>query len=336
MILAGDIGGTSTRLAYFQVKDDKLVPVLTEKFSSRDHTGLEEIVREFLSKHSVKVEHAAFGIAGPVRRQRVEATNLPWVIDAAVLKSELVTAEVSLLNDLEANTYGIFELGPNDFAVLNVGNPVDPGNIAVISAGTGLGEAGATWDGSRFVVYATEGGHTDFAPRDELEIDLFLYVRRRLGGRVSYERILSGPGILTIYQFLRDTGRGIEEPWLRDELQGGGDPSAIVARNGLSAKSKLASHALDLFVELYGAEAGNLALKMMATRGIFIGGGIAPKILPRLQSGLFMQAFSEKGRFGNLLRSIPVRVLLNDQAALFGAARFAALQAGLVRDAHVI
>lgn len=335
MILAGDIGGTSTRLAFFEIKDDELAPIVMEKFSSRDHAGLEEIVHKFMAKHSVKVEHAAFGIAGPVRQQRVEATNLPWVIDAAVLKTELVTAEVSLLNDLEANTYGIFELGPNDFAVLNVGNPVDAGNIAVISAGTGLGEAGATWDGTRFVVYATEGGHTDFAPRDDLEIELLQYLRRRLGGRVSYERILSGPGIFTVYQFLRDTGRGIEEPWLRDELQTG-DPSAVVSQHGLSGKSELAAHALDLFVELYGAEAGNLALKMMATRGIFIGGGIAPKILPKMQSGLFMQAFAEKGRFGNLLRSIPVRILLNDQAALLGAARFAGLQAGLIRGAHVI
>lgn len=335
MILAGDIGGTSTRLAFFEVKDEKLKPILMEKYSSRDHAGLEEIVHAFMTKHSVKVEHAAFGIAGPVRQQRVEATNLPWIIDAAVLKRELVTAEVSLLNDLEANTYGIFELGPNDFAVLNPGNPVEPGNIAVISAGTGLGEAGATWDGTRFVVYATEGGHTDFAPRDELEIDLLLWLRRRLGGRVSYERILSGPGIFTVYQFLRDTGRGIEEPWLRDELQTG-DPSAVVSQHGLSGKSELAAHALDLFVELYGAEAGNLALKMMATRGIFVGGGIAPKILPKMQNGLFMQAFAEKGRFGNLLRAIPVRILLNDQAALLGAARFAGLRAGFIRGAHVI
>lgn len=335
MILAGDIGGTSTRLAFFELKDEKLVPIVMEKFSSREHAGLEEIVRNFMTRHSIKVEYAAFGIAGPVRQQRVEATNLPWVIDAASLKSELVTAEVSLLNDLEANTYGIFELGPNDFALLNAGNPVDAGNIAVISAGTGLGEAGATWDGSRFVVYATEGGHTDFAPRDELEIDLLLWLRRRLGGRVSYERILSGPGIFAVYQFLRDTGRGIEEPWLRQELLTG-DPSAIVSQHGLSGKSELAAHALDLFVELYGAEAGNLALKMMATRGIFVGGGIAPKILPKLQSGLFMQAFSEKGRFGNLLRAIPVRVLLNDQAALLGSARFAGVQAGLIRNAHVI
>ncbi len=335
MILAGDIGGTSTRLAYFEVQNGKLKSRINEKFSSRAHKGLEEIVRAFLQKHSIQVEHAAFGIAGPVRQQRVEATNLPWVIDAAALKSELVTADVFLLNDLEANTYGIFELAPSDFAIINAGAPADGGNIAVISAGTGLGEAGATWDGSRFVVYATEGGHTDFAPRDELEIELLLYVQKRLGGRVSYERLLSGPGIYTIYQFLRDTKRGAEEKWLREEMQHG-DPSAIVSQHGLNGKSELCVHTLDLFVKLYGAESGNLALKMMATRGVFVGGGIAPKILPKMQSGAFMQAFAEKGRFENLLRSIPVRVLLNDQAALLGAARFAGLHAGLIRGAHVI
>ena len=335
MILAGDIGGTSTRLAYFEVQEGKLTQLVMEKFSSRAHNALAEIVREFMQKHSVKVEYAAFGIAGPVRHQRVEATNLPWVVDAANLKSELVTTEVSLLNDLEANTYGIFELGPSDFAVINAGNPEEPGNIAVISAGTGLGEAGATWDGMRFVVYASEGGHADFAPRDELEIDLLLYIRQRLGGRVSYERILSGPGIYNIYQFLRDTKRGEEEAWLRDELKQG-DPSAIVSQHGLDGTSELCSRTLDLFVELYGAEAGNLALKMMATRGVFVGGGIAPKILPKMLTGSFLQAFAEKGRFEKLLRSIPVRILLNDQAALFGAARFAGLQAGLIQRAHVI
>jgi glucokinase len=335
MILAGDIGGTSTRLAYFEVQNGKLKPLINEKFSSRDHHGLEEIVREFLKKHAVHVEHAAFGIAGPVRRQRVEATNLPWVVDTGVLKSELVTADVFLLNDLEANTYGIFELTPSDFAVVNAGAPTESGNIAVISAGTGLGEAGATWDGSRFVVYATEGGHTDFAPRDDLEIDLLRYVQKRLGGRVSYERILSGPGIFTIYQFLRDTNRGAEEDWLREELLNG-DPAAVISQRGLEGTSELCAKTLDLFVQLYGAEAGNLALKMMATRGVFVGGGIAPKILSKMQSGLFMKAFAEKGRFENLLRAIPVRVLLNDQAALLGAARFAGLQAGLIRGAHVI
>lgn len=335
MILAGDIGGTSTRLAYFEIRHGKLTPLITEKFSSRGRHGLEEIVQEFLSKHSVQVQYAAFGIAGPVRKQRVEATNLPWVIDAASLKKDMGTAQVALMNDLEANTYGIFELAESDFAVVNAGSPAEAGNIAVISAGTGLGEAGATWDGERFIVYATEGGHTDFAPRDELEIELLLYVRQRLGGRVSYERILSGPGIYTIYQFLRDTHRGVEESWLRDEMQHG-DPSAVISQRGLDGKSELCGRTLDLFVTLYGAEAGNQALKMMATHGVFVGGGIAPKILDKMKSGLFMKAFAEKGRFENLLRSIPVRVLLNDNAALLGAARFAGLQAGLIQGAQVI
>lgn len=334
MILAGDIGGTSTRLAFFELRNGQLIPTLSEKYSSRAYSGLNVILHEFLNAHPVKVDHAAFGIAGPVRSGRVEATNLPWLVDAAQLASELVSANVSLINDLEANTYGIFELAPKDFAVVNPGNPAD-GNIGVISAGTGLGEAGATWDGSHFIVFATEGGHTDFAPRDDLEMDLLLHVRKKIGGRVSYERLLSGPGLFTIYQFFRDTGRGVQENWLHEEMQHN-DPSALVGLYGLNGKSELCVRALDLFVSIYGAEAGNLALKMNAARGIFVGGGIAPKILPKLQSATFMNSFTAKGRFENLLRSIPVRVLLNDQAALLGAARYAALKAGIARQTSLL
>jgi glucokinase len=335
MILAGDIGGTSTRLALFEIRGGPLIPIERETFSSRAYKSLNEIVSAFLQAHPVKVEHAAFGIAGPVRKGRVEATNLPWVIDAAQLTSELVAAHVSLLNDLEANTYGIFELAPKDFAVVNAGSPPEGGNIGVISAGTGLGEAGATWDGTRFIVFATEGGHTDFAPRTEEEIDLLRFLQQRLGGRVSYERMLSGPGLYAIYQFLRATGRAVEDAWLRDEMQHG-DPPALIGQYGLNGKSELCVRALDWFVSIYGAEAGNLALKLMATRGIFVGGGIAPKILPKLQSGAFLDAFCDKGRFEPLLRAIPVRVLLNDQAALLGAARYAGMQAGLMRQAHML
>jgi glucokinase len=335
MILAGDIGGTSTRLAYFEIDQGRLKKTLQKKYPSRSHKGLDDIVRDFLQHHHVKVEHAAFGIAGPVRRGRVETTNLPWTVDASNLASVLVIADVFLLNDLEANTYGLFELVPNDFAVINSGTPADAGNLAVISAGTGLGEAGAIWDGSRYVVFASEGGHTDFAPREQLEIELLLYVRERLNGRVSYERILSGPGLYTIYQFLRDTGRGIEEPWLKTELQNG-DPAAIVGQHGIAGRSELCVRALDLFIRVYGAEAGNLALKLMATRGVFIGGGIAPKLVSKLQSDDFMEAFAAKGRFETLLRAIPIRVVLNDEAALLGSARYAGLQAGLIRPSHVI
>jgi len=335
MILAGDIGGTSTRLAAFEVTADRLKPVIVKKFPSQAYPGLEDILREFLAENPVKVDHAAFGIAGPVRQGKVEATNLPWLVDSAQLARELVTGSVSLLNDLEANTYGMFELTAQDFAVINLGMPVPTGNIGVCSAGTGLGEAGAVWDGTRFIVFATEGGHTDFAPRDELETELLMYVRARLRGRVSYERILSGPGLYTVFEFLRDTGRGTVEPWLQEQLDSG-DPSAVVSQNGMSSQSELCVKALDLFTGIYGAEAGNLALKLMATRGIFIGGGIAPKMLSKLQSGLFMDAFASKGRFEPLLRAIPVRVLLNDQAALLGAAHYAGLQAGLIRPVQVI
>ena len=221
---------------------------------------------------------------------------------------------------------------PQDFAVINPGVPVEGGNIGVISAGTGLGEAGATWDGTRFIVFASEGGHADFAPRTEEEIELLRFIQNRFGEHASYERVLSGPGLRNLYEFLRDTGRGTEETWLRDEIQQS-DPSAVIGRYGSNGKSELCVRALDLFVSIYGAEAGNLALKLMATRGIFIGGGIAPKILPKLQSGAFMESFAAKGRFVKGLSAIPVRVLLNDQAALLGAAHYAGLQAGLISKA---
>ncbi len=335
MILAGDIGGTSTRLALFEVRGEQLHSIASQTYASRSYASLNDIVREFLYAHPIHIAHAAFGIAGPVQQQRVEATNLPWVVSAAQLASEMLTADVVLLNDLEANTYGIFELTPQDFAVINPGSPAEGGNIGVISAGTGLGEAGATWDGQRFVVFASEGGHTDFAPRTPEEIELLQYLQKRLGGRVSYERVLSGPGLYAIYQFLRDTERGVQDAALRAEMEAG-DPSAVIGKHGMQSTDELCVRALNLFISIYGSEAGNLALKLNATRGVFVGGGIAPKILGKLQDGAFMQAFCDKGRFENLLRSIPVRVLLNDRAALLGTARYAALHAGVLRKTHVL
>jgi glucokinase len=277
------------------------------------------------------VEHAAFGVAGPVIGDRADTPNLPWEVDAGDLARALRGARAWLINDLEANTYGLAALGPADLVVLNSGDPTAAGNIAVISAGTGLGEAGAYWDGARHHPFAGEGGHADFAPQDELEAELLLHLRQKLGGRVSWERVVSGPGLYAIYEFLRDTGRGVEPLWLRDALQQE-DPSAAVSEAGLSGASELCVKALDLFVAFYGAEAGNLALKFKATGGVYVGGGIAPRIIERLKDRIFMDAFVDKGRLRSMLERIPVRVILNDDAALLGAARYAALRAGLLAD----
>jgi len=323
VILAGDIGGTNARLACFKVDGGHLVSVREKDYPSRAHAGLDEIVRKFVEDYSVSVERACFGIAGPVKDGRVVTPNLPWVIDAGQLSGLLRLQDVALINDLEANTYGIAALGPSDFVVLSEGSPDAEGNIAVIAAGTGLGEAGAYWDGTREHPIPSEGGHGDFAPRTELEIQLLRSLLGRFK-RVSYERVLSGAGLLEIYRFLRDSGRGEEPEWLKQEMLQQ-DPSAAISKAALEARSELCQQALDLFVSIYGAEAGNLALKFKATGGVFVGGGIAPKIVEKLKGPTFMEAFKAKGRMRRLLEAIPVRVIMNDKTALLGAARRAAL-----------
>jgi glucokinase len=331
MILAGDVGGTSTRLGFFEVAGGRLRPVVEKVYPSRDHAGLEEIVRAFVAAEGAKREAAAaaaFGIAGPVRQGVVRTPNLPWVVEAARIAADLGLAEVVLLNDLEANAYGVWELTPADFAVLNAGAPGVAGNAAIIAAGTGLGEAGFYWDGRQHHPFACEGGHADFAPRNDLEAQLLLHLWKKIG-HVSYERVLSGPGLRVVYEFLRDSGRGQEQARVRERMSRE-DPSAVVGQEGLAGSCPLCAQALDLFASLYGAEAGNLALKVMATAGLYVGGGIAPKILKKLQEPAFLEAFVSKGRMRPLLEAIPVRVILNDRTALFGAARFAAIRAGLV------
>lgn len=327
MILAGDIGGTHTRLAFFTVAGDHLTAVVEETFPSRAHGGLAEIAASFLAVHQLSPATACFGIAGPVKHGRCEATNLPWVVDAGELARRLRIPTVFVINDLEANAYGITALTPTDFLTLNAGASDATGNAAVIAAGTGLGEAGLYWDGAAHRPFATEGGHTDFAPRTPIEIELLHFLLTKFS-RVSYERVLSGPGLVNIYQFLRDTGRSQEPAWLTEELRAQ-DPAAVITHAALTGRSAACEQALDLFVSLYGAEAGNLALKVMATGGVFIGGGIAPKIISKLTTPTFMEAFATKGRMRPLLEAIPVRVLLNEQTALFGAARRAMVSTGV-------
>jgi glucokinase len=323
VILAGDIGGTNTRLALVDDRDGRLVPVAQARVRSREHASLETVVRAFLTAHPGAVARAAFGIAGPVRHGVCDATNLPWIVDAAHLGREFGIGPVGLINDLEANAWGIPELAPADFALLQAGAPEAQGNLALVSAGTGLGKAGVHWDGSRHRPFATEGGHADFSPRNELEMALLAHLLTQFP-RVSVERVVSGPGLQNIYRFLRETGRGEEPVWLTERMRSG-DPSAVISRAALAGESAICSQALDLFVTLYGAEAGNFALNVLAAGGVFLGGGIAPKILPRLKDPVFLNAFLGKGRMRPLLEAMPIRVILNEDTALMGAARYAAM-----------
>lgn len=324
MILAGDIGGTHTRLAFFDVSEGRFRLISASVFPSREFAGLDEIVSKFVTESKLRADSACFGIAGPVRNGRVVASNLPWIVEAKRLSDELHINKALLVNDLEANAWGIAALEPKDMVALNEvkGNPV--GNQAVISAGTGLGEAGMYWDGVQHHVFASEGGHSDFAPRNDLEMDLLRYLYARFG-HVSYERIVSGPGLVNVFQFLRDVGRGTAPQWLTDQMLHS-DPAAAISRAALEGKCPLCEHAVEIFVSIYAAEAGNLALKIMATGGVYLGGGIAPKLLPKLSGPLFMHSFVSKGRMQALMESIPVKVIVNEQAALLGAARCAVVK----------
>jgi glucokinase len=324
MILAGDIGGTNTRLAFFSIENERLKQAAENVYPSRKYPGLEEIVVEFIQANQLPVTQAAFGIAGPVRNGRCQATNLPWVVDARPLAARLNLDHVGLLNDLEANAYGIATLEPDSFATIQPGHPEARGNAVVVSAGTGLGEAGLFWDGRSHRPFATEGGHASFAPANELEDELLRYLRPQFG-HVSWERLVSGPGLFHIYKFLRDTGRGAEPAWLTEEMKQK-DPSAVISRAALEDRSELCAAALEMFVKLYGSEAGNMALKVIATGGVYLGGGIAPKILPKLKSSAFLDSFAAKGRMHVLLEAIPIRVILDDKTALRGAARSAILE----------
>lgn len=320
MILVGDIGGTNTRLAFYEQRDGNLHPALEKNFKSRDHGSLDEMVLDFVDKAAEHVDRACFGVAGPVKDGRISASNLAWIVDSRTLARILRLDKVYLLNDLQAIAYGVMALQPADVTVLRKGQAV-AGNRAVIAAGTGLGEAGLFWDGERLHPFASEGGHADFAPRNDLELELFRFLHAKFG-HVSYERILSGPGLVNVYHFLRDTGRGSEPAWLAEEFAHG-DPGAVISRFALNGRSPLCEHALDLFIDVYGAEAGNCALRFMALDGVFIAGGIAPKILPKFSDPRFLAAFTEKGRLNKLLESIPVSVVTNEKVGLLGSAHYA-------------
>lgn len=330
MIIAGDIGGTKTNVALFESEGLRLDRIIAQRsYPSGKYGSLEDILREFMAELSPRVTHACFGVAGPVKEGRVEATNLAWDVSAESLAETLGVRRLTLINDLEATAYGIEVLQPSQFYVLNHGaETVQVGHRALIAAGTGLGMAGLFWDGQRYRPMPSEGGHIDFAPRNERENDLLAYMKEQLGGRrVSYERVLSGPGLVNIYKFLRDRGYCEEPGWLAEEMRGG-DPAAAIARAGLSAKSDLAVTALDMFAEIYGSMAGNLALILIPTGGLFIGGGIAPKIIEKMKDGAFQRGYRDKGRMSPVVEAIRVCVILDDKTALYGAGRAALLHAG--------
>jgi glucokinase len=324
MILAGDVGGTKVHLALYDFTDGKLKYARDKQFPSKDYAGLEEIVREFLVAE--KVTAACFGVPGPVREGRLRLTNLPWTLDSRELAQDLKIDYVFLINDLQANGYGIAELGADQVYTLSEGDASQMGNQALISAGTGLGEAFLIWDGRDHVPYPSEGGHADFAPRNEDEFDLLRFLRQKYNGRISYERVVSGQGLTNIYEFLRDV-RGLEEPvWLAERMAQE-DPNAVITDLALKAKSEICERTLDMFVSAFGAEAGNLALKVLSVGGLYVGGGIAPRILEKLKDGTFVKAFTDKGRLSQLLVNTPVRVILESRTALLGAAAYAEARA---------
>jgi len=327
ILLAGDIGATKTRLGLFSGSKDHYRLLFEKIFPSQHYSGLEILVTKFLGAKK-KIASACFGVAGPVIdvagpviKGKTKVTNLPWVIRAKSLQKKLGLRKVGLINDLVANAYGISLLKEKDFETLNVGKK-RRGNAALISAGTGLGEAALFWNGKDHIPSPSEGGHADFAPRNRLEMELLQYLMGRFG-HVSYERVLSGTGLLHLYQFLRDSKRyGREPEWLSKRMKQE-DPAAVISEVAQQRKNRLCTMALDLFTSIYGAAAGNLALQVMAIGGVYVGGGIAPKIIWKLKNTTFMKAFKSKGRYSRMLAHIPVKVIMNDRAALLGAARYA-------------
>ena len=318
LLLAADMGGTKSNLWLFEQAGGRREIREQATLKSVDHANAGSVIAAFLK--DARVSAAAVAIAGPVLEDRVETPNLPWIVERAALARALGTERVELMNDLTATAYGIADIGPEKLATLNEGS-AGPGAIAIIAAGTGLGEAALLADGPRQIALPSEGGHADFGPGNATELALLSYLARRYG-HVSWERVVSGPGLRAIYDFLAETGRGERSDALATRMASG-DPSAAIAQAAIEGDPS-AARALKIFTRAYGAEAGNLALKMLATGGVYVAGGIAPKILSNLQSGSFMEGFLAKGRHSELLKRIPVRIVLEPRAALFGAARRAA------------
>ena len=333
MILAGDVGGTKVHLALYRFEQAALQHVRDQKFSAPQYPDLQSIVREFLAvdgaqgpQNSDTIDAACFGVPGPVRKNVIRLTNLPWTLDSRQLARDLDIEHLFLINDLEANGYGINELSADQVFILSEGDSSQVGNRGLIAAGTGLGEGMMIWNGKSHIPMASEGGHTDFAPRNALEMELLQHLRAGLNGHVSWERVCSGIGLKNIYAFLRDVKKMEESSALRQRMQEE-DPNSVIGELGESGENELCAKTLNIFVSVYGAEAGNLALKILAHGGIYVGGGIAPKVLKTMLSGAFMDAFCDKGRMHDLVTNMPVRIILESRAALMGAAAYAEARA---------
>ncbi|WP_158945649.1 glucokinase [Granulicella sp. S190] len=332
MILAGDVGGTKVHLALYDFTDGRLHPIRDQKFPAHEFASLDDVVNKFLAGDGSDeakggdILAACFGCPGPVRDGRMKLTNLPWTLDTRDLVKSLSIPHISLINDLEANGYGIPELAPESIFTLHEGDPEASGHAGLMAAGTGLGEALLIWDGKKHRPIPSEGGHCDFAARTDREIALLQYLRGTLKGRVSWERVVSGLGIKNIYAFLRDVEKIDEPTWLRDRMTEE-DPNAVIGECAEDGSSSLCFETMNLFAAAYGAEAGNVVLKVLANGGMYLGGGIAPKMLKTLKNGNFMQAFIDKGRLSLVLESVPVRVILDDTCALLGAAAYAEARA---------
>lgn len=322
MLLAGDIGGTKVNLALFCAEKGPREALAEATFPSANYNGLDEIVREFLDRTGEQVQKACFGVAGPVVGGRASITNLPWTIDACALAENLGLSAAYLLNDLESIANSVPILEANDLYVLNPGRPEPEAAIAVIAPGTGLGEAFLTWDGTRYLAHPSEGGHTDFGPMDELQLGLLRYLRERYD-HVSYERVCSGLGLPNLYEYLKVSGYAQEPDWLAARIAGAADMNPIIVDAAMGEQTcPLAQAVLDLFVSILGAEASNLAIKILATGGVYLGGGIPPRILSALKGETFMNAFLNKGRFKELMARMPVYVVLNPRTPIMGAARY--------------
>lgn len=323
MLLAGDIGGTKTILAIYPVEGAAHQPVVEAVFASAQYPNLETLAQTFLNQVQLPVERATFGVAGPVVNGRVEGTNLPWIIQERQVADALRLSSVTLLNDLEAIAYAVPILGEDDLYTLNQGERVPHGTKAVVAPGTGLGEAFLTWAGGEYHAHPSEGGHTEFAPRNELQVGLLQYLLRR-HDHVSSERVCSGVGIPNLYAYLREAGHADEPVWLTEKLASVADPTPVIVNAALDPEQPvpLCRATLDLFVDILGAIAGNLGLQVMASGGVYIGGGIPPRILPALQDGRLLAAYRSKGRVSYLMDKMPLHVILNPKAGLLGSAHY--------------
>jgi glucokinase len=330
MILAGDVGGTKVHLALYNFEGGRLKPFRDEKVPAQEFATLDAVVNNFLrSGEREQIVAACFGCPGPVRNGRLKLTNLPWTLDQQDLAKSLGIQHIFLINDLEANGYGIPELAPESIVTLHDGDPAEVGHRGLIAAGTGLGEALLIWDGRTHRPIPSEGGHCDFAARTDREIALLQYLRKTLNGRVSWERVVSGIGIKNVYAYLRDVEKLEEPAWLSDGMKSE-DPNAVIGQCADDGSSDLCVQTMQMFAAAYGAETGNIALKVLASGGMYLGGGIAPKSLKTLRAGGFIEAFLDKGRLSPVLQSIPVRVILDDTCALLGAAAYAEARAAEV------